>query len=210
MTHFIASFRRIAKSRLTGLTAIITLSLLFSISCNSPAKDASDEKPLSEEEKHLPENALRGLKWPEDLDVTLFAHEPMLVNPTNMDIDEKGRVWVCEGYNYRYTLHPDNPYNKAGDRIVVMEDTDGDGKADKQTVFYQGEDINSALGIAVLGNKVIVSRSPDVFLFTDDNGDGVADKKDTLFTGIGGTEHDHAIHAFNFGPDGKLYFNFGN
>ncbi|MBX2921460.1 MAG: c-type cytochrome [Chitinophagaceae bacterium] len=210
MIHSINFFRKISKRKLTGLTATIMLSLLFSISCNSPAKDASDEKTLSEEEKHQPENALRGLKWPDDLDITLFAHEPMLVNPTNMDIDENGRVWVCEGYNYRYTLHRDNPYDKAGDRIVIMEDTDGDGKADKQTVFYQGEDINSALGIAVLGNKVIISRSPDVFLFTDENGDGVADKKDTLFTGIGGTEHDHAIHAFNFGPDGKLYFNFGN
>ncbi|HEX5025365.1 MAG TPA: PVC-type heme-binding CxxCH protein, partial [Agriterribacter sp.] len=61
-----------------------------------------------------------------------------------------------------------------------------------------------------LGNKVIVSRSPDVFVFTDNDNDGVADKKDTLFTGISGVEHDHAIHAFNFGPDGKLYFNFGN
>lgn len=190
--------------------------ILLSISvclygCNQPEdKESVEEKQLTEEEKHLPENALLGIKWPDDLDIELFASEPMLINPTNMDIDEKGRVWVCEGYNYRYSLHPDNPYNKEGDRIIIMEDTDGDGKADKQTVFYQGEDINSALGIAVLGNKVIVSRSPDVFVFTDNDGDGKADKKDTLFSHINGVEHDHAIHAFNFGPDGKLYFNFGN
>lgn len=207
MLHVTMPFTGIFKSR---LLCMAIAALLFSMSCNSPEKSPADKKPLSDAEKHLPENALRGLQWPDDLDITLFAHEPMLINPTNMDIDEKGRVWVCEGYNYRYTLHPDNPYNKAGDRIMVIEDADGDGKADKETVFYQGEDINSALGIAVLGNKVIVSRSPDVFVFTDNNDDGVADKKDTLFTGIGGTEHDHAIHAFNFGPDGKLYFNFGN
>jgi len=207
MMYTIMSFPGIFKKR---SLCIAIATLFISIGCNSPANRPADEKTLTDEEKHLPENALRGLQWPDDLDITLFANEPMLINPTNMDIDEKGRVWVCEGYNYRYTLHPDNPYNKAGDRIIVMQDSDGDGKADKQTVFYQGEDINSALGIAVLGNKVIVSRSPDVFVFTDNNGDGVADKKDTLFTGIGGTEHDHAIHAFNFGPDGKLYFNFGN
>ncbi|MFT3703638.1 MAG: HEAT repeat domain-containing protein [Agriterribacter sp.] len=198
----------------TKLTFSAAFFYLFLQACSSPEKKAApatvDEKPLTEEQKHLSENALRGLKWPEDLNIDLFASEPMLVNPTNMDIDEKGRVWVCEGYNYRYTLHPDNPYEKKGDRIVILEDTDKDGKADKQTVFYQGEDINAALGIAVLGNKVVVSRSPDVFVFTDDNGDGVADKKDTLFTGIQGMDHDHAIHAFSFGADGKLYFNYGN
>lgn len=207
MQIFLASFPELSKRNLFLMLAVFSLCYC---SCDQPDKKPAGAKQLSEEEKHLPENALAGIKWPDDLDVTLFASEPMLVNPTNMDIDEKGRVWVCEGYNYRYTLHPDNPYNPQGDRIVIMEDTDGDGKADKQTVFYQGEDINSALGIAVLGNKVIVSRSPDVFVFTDENGDGKADKKDTLFSHISGVEHDHAIHAFNFGPDGKLYFNFGN
>jgi putative membrane-bound dehydrogenase-like protein len=206
-----------AFSRLSCLTIRILFLLqtafllsLLPAGCQLPDQREENHRPLSETEKHMPENALRGIKSAEDLRISLFAHEPMLVNPTNMDIDEKGRVWVCEGYNYRYTLNPDNPYKKEGDRIVILEDSNGDGIANKQTVFYQGEDINSALGIAVLGNKVIVSRSPNVFIFTDENNDGVADKKDTLFSGISGLEHDHAIHAFNFGPDGKLYFNFGN
>ncbi len=199
--------------QLTGIISFLYPAFLLSLllaSCQSPEKKNRENSPLSEVQKHLPENALNGLKGADDLQISLFAHEPMLVNPTNMDIDEKGRVWVCEGYNYRYSLNPDNPYKKEGDRIVILEDSNGDGMADKQTVFYQGEDINSALGIAVLGNTVIVSRSPNVFVFTDEDNDGVADKKDTLFTGISGQEHDHAIHAFNFGPDGKLYFNFGN
>jgi len=62
----------------------------------------------------------------------------------------------------------------------------------------------------VLGNKVIVSCSPNVYLFTDTDGDGKADKKEILFSGISGVDHDHGVHAFVFGPDGKLYFNFGN
>ncbi|HRP55875.1 PVC-type heme-binding CxxCH protein [Agriterribacter sp.] len=197
------------RKALFFLHTALLVTLLFP-ACRMPDQNPGDDKPLSDAQKHLPEYALRGLNGAPDLQITLFAHEPMLVNPTNMDIDEKGRVWVCEGYNYRYSLNPDNPYKKEGDRIVILEDRDGDGQADKQTVFYQGEDINSALGIAVLGNKVIVSRSPGVYIFTDENNDGVSDKKDTLFTGISGEEHDHAIHAFNFGPDGKLYFNFGN
>ena len=166
---------------------------------------------LSEEQRHLPANALRGLTVGDDsLSVGLFAAEPMLVNPTNMDIDARGRVWVCEGFNYRNQINPQNPYRKEGDRIVILEDTSGDGIADKSTVFYQGPDIDAALGISVLGNKVIVSRSPNVYIFTDEDGDGKADRKDTLFTAIGGIQHDHAIHSFNFGPDGLLYFNFGN
>jgi putative membrane-bound dehydrogenase-like protein len=62
----------------------------------------------------------------------------------------------------------------------------------------------------VLGNKVIVSCSPNVLVLTDENGDDVADKKEILFTGIKGVDHDHGVHAFSFGPDGKLYFNMGN
>lgn len=145
----------------------------------------------------------------EGLEVTLFASEPQVVNPANMDIDSRGRVWVTEGANYRLwqkwgKLRP------GGDRIMILEDTDLDGAADKETVFYQGDDVNTALGICVLGNKVIVSCSPQVLMFTDTDGDDKADKKEVLFSNIKGVDHDHGVHAFTFGPDGRLYFNFGN
>lgn len=166
--------------------------------------------PLTEAQQRLPENAVGGLKTAAGLQTTLFASEPAIRNPTNMDIDEKGRVWVTEAYNYRNELNPSHPYKAAGDRIMILEDLDGDGKADTAKVFYQDTSINAALGICVLGNKVIVSCSPNVFIFTDTDGDDKADKKELLFRGIGGVQHDHAIHAFTFGPDGKLYFNFGN
>src|ERR1700756_4084287 len=135
------------------------------------------------------------------LALTLFASEPMIRNPTDMDIDERGRVWITEGVNYRSTFQPWGVLQPAGDRIVILEDTDGDGVADKATTFYQGPEINSALGICVLGNKAIVSCSPNVYIFTDTDGDGKADKKGLLFSGIGGVDHDHGVHAFSFGPD---------
>jgi putative membrane-bound dehydrogenase-like protein len=144
------------------------------------------------------------------LGVSLFAAEPMVRNPTDMDIDERGRVWITEGVNYRSSFQRWGTLDPAGDRIVVLEDTDGDGRADKETTFYQDPSINSALGICVLRNKVIVSDSPNVFVLTDTDGDGKADKRELLFTGIGGFDHDHGVHAFTFGPDGKLYFNMGN
>ncbi|MEO7960747.1 MAG: PVC-type heme-binding CxxCH protein, partial [Ginsengibacter sp.] len=194
---------------------IICLSILFGCKSKEPVTASKADRDsayikLSDDEKRLPKNALAGLDVADGLQATLFASEPMMGNPTNIDVDSKGRVWVCEAFNYRPTLNPGNPQREAGDRILILEDTNGDGIADTAKVFYQGTDVNAALGIAVFGNKVIVSCSPNVFLFTDTNGDDKADTKEVLFTHVGGEQHDHAVHAFTFGPDGKLYFNFGN
>ena len=153
-----------------------------------------------------PKEALDSMDVGEGLEATLFAAEPMMLSPTNIDIDERGRVWVCEVVNYRRR----NGQRKEGDRILILEDTNGDGKADTKKVFYQGRDIDSAMGICVLGNKVIVSVSPNIFIFTDNNGDDVPDSKEVFFTKTGVPQHDHSAHAFVFGPDGKLYWNFGN
>lgn len=184
---------------------------LILASCGGPSRKIDvDRSKFTDEQKRLPENAVSGLKVADGLGISLFASEPMMTNPTNLDIDHTGRVWITEGYNYRITLHPYQPVKDVGDRILILEDTNGDGKADTSKVFYQDTSINAALGIAVLGNKVIVSCSPNVFVLTDSDGDDKADKKEILFQGIGGVQHDHAIHAFTFGPDGKLYFNFGN
>ncbi|AKD57696.1 PVC-type heme-binding CxxCH protein [Spirosoma radiotolerans] len=164
---------------------------------------------LGDDDKHDPKYAVGSLNVAPGLEATLFAAEPMLANPTDIDVDARGRVWVCEAYNYRPAING-NPTRKEGDRIVILEDQNGDGKADVSKVFYQGADIESPLGIWVQGNKVIVSDSPNVWVFTDENGDDKADKKELLFTGIGGEQHDHGMHTFVFGPDGKWYFNFGN
>ncbi|MFK5972126.1 MAG: PQQ-dependent sugar dehydrogenase [Flavobacteriaceae bacterium] len=190
---------------------ILSISIFMGFySCTSKNKEVTVSQELTEIDKRKVENALAGLDIHEGLEATVFAAEPMLMNPTNIDIDSKGRVWVCEAYNYRYDLNPNNARNKEGDRILILEDTNGDGKADLRKVFYQGKDIDAALGIAVFGNTVIVSTSPNIWVFTDEDGDGRSDKKELLFSGIGGMQHDHGVHSFVFGPDGKLYFNFGN
>jgi putative membrane-bound dehydrogenase-like protein len=164
----------------------------------APCRAADDDHPASK--------AVAGLDVAPGLEATLFASEPMLASPTNIDVDDRGRVWICEVVNYRHRAGE----RPAGDRILILEDTDGDGRADKSTVFYQGRDIDSAMGICVLGNHVIVTASPKVFVFTDTNGDGKADKKELLFTETGQSQHDHSAHKFLFGPDGRLYWNFGN
>ena len=184
----------------------------FATSCNSANdnKAAQDTLPaLTEEQKHLSQNALKGLVVNPELEIQMVATEPMLKNPTNMDVDERGRIWITEAYNYRPEING-NPTTVKGDRIIILEDTNGDGTADTTKIFYQGPELNAPLGVCVLGNRVLVSQSPYVWAFYDDNGDDKADRKEILFQGIGGEQHDHGMHTFTFGPDGKLYFNFGN
>ncbi|MGV8879602.1 MAG: PVC-type heme-binding CxxCH protein [Sphingobacteriaceae bacterium] len=193
----------------TLLLAFVLTLLIVGSSCNSekPGKISSTDS-LTEDQKRLSENALKGLNVYDDLEVRLVAAEPLFKNPTNIDVDDRGRVWVTEAYNYR--PFNGNPINPAGDRIMILEDTNGDGQLDTAKVFYQGPEIDAPLGVCVLGNRVIISQSPYVWVFYDDNADDKADRKEILFQGIGGEQHDHGMHSFTFGPDGKLYFNFGN
>jgi putative membrane-bound dehydrogenase-like protein len=158
-----------------------------------------------------PADAVKGLDVAEGLEAKLFSSEPQISNITNIDVDHLGRVWAAEVKNYRKWKNS----RPEGDRILVLEDTDGDGVADKQTVFYQGRDIDSVHGICVLPSpdgktRVIVSAGDKVMNFYDDDGDLKSDRQDVMFSGISGTQHDHGIHAVMAGPDGKLYFNFGN
>lgn len=166
-----------------------------------------DQQPqLDDVAGHDPADAIAGLDVTEGLQATLFAAEPDIYSITNIDIDHRGRVWACEVKNYR----GNNGSRPEGDRILILEDTNQDGVADTKRVFYQGRDIDSAMGICVLGKHVIVSASPTVWIFTDENGDDIPDRKEPLFSQTGQPQHDHSAHSFVYGPDGKLYWNFGN
>jgi putative membrane-bound dehydrogenase-like protein len=164
-----------------------------------------------------PEKALSTFKVVDGLELSLWASEPLFCNPTCIDIDHRGRVWVCESVNYRHTLHGQPPRRPEGDRIVILEDSHGTGHADKATTFYQSPEILAPLGIAVAkdpvgpGYKVFVCQSPDILVFEDKDGDGHADgppKK--LLTGFGGIDHDHGVHGIFIGPDMMLYFSVGD
>ncbi|MGN6438093.1 MAG: PVC-type heme-binding CxxCH protein [Agriterribacter sp.] len=152
------------------------------------------------------------LHLPDDLEVTLWASSPMLYNPTNMDVDSKGRVWVTEAVNYRnFNNDPQKFHHRdKGDRVMILEDTDHDGIADSAKVFVQDTSLLAPVGLAVIGNKVIVSCAPNIIVYTDENGDDQPDKKEIFLTGFGGKDHDHSLHAVLGGPDGKWYFNTGN
>lgn len=189
---------------------IFSLAILLGLlGCKTEAPK-TDYAELNEAQRRLVKNALASMEVADGLEVGLFASEPQVANPTNIAIDARGRVWVCEARNYRLPYNDKFEKQEKGDRIIILEDTDEDGEADQQKVFYQGTDLLSPLGIAVLGNKVYVSSSPTLQVFTDEDGDDLPDSRDTLFITEGGYDHDHGLHAIKFGPDGKLYFNFGN
>jgi putative membrane-bound dehydrogenase-like protein len=164
--------------------------------------DADSLKP-----QRVPVNAFT---LPEDLEVTVWATSPMLLNPTNMDTDEAGRIWVTEGVNYRRHLGR----RKEGDRVVVLEDTDGDGQADQSHTFVQDPELIAPLGIAVFGNQIVVSQPPHLIVYTDVDGDlkfdPKKDRRENVLSGFFGNNHDHSLHAVVAGPDGKWYLSQGN
>ncbi len=176
---------------------IPVINLLTGCSSPSPAKTVKNDV---------------GLFLPDDLEATLWAESPMIYNPTNMDVDLKGRIWVTEAVDYRNYNNDSTKFlhHPLGDRVMILEDTDHDGKADTSKVFVQDRDLISPVGIAVIGNKVIVSCSPNLIVYTDENGDDVPDKKEIFLTGFGGRDHDHSLHSVTAGPDGNWYFNVGN
>ncbi len=98
---------------------------------------------LSLEERQSAAHAADAFELANGLAVGTFATEPMVVNPTNLAIDARGRIWVCESYNYAV---PEEEQTETGGRITILEDTDQDGRADKRTVYYQGEDVHSSPG----------------------------------------------------------------
>src|SRR5687768_14258992 len=193
--HMLDLFTRLLAS-VAGVVAVV-----FGLQAAPPAPSTLLAPPT-------PLDGIEALAVAPGLAATLVAEAPTITNPTNIDVDARGRIWPVEGFNYR-KFKP-KPLRAEGDRVVILEDTTGDGVSDKTTVFYQGTDIDAAMGIAVFGNKVYVSAYTKIFVFTDTNGDDKPDKKEVLFTASGPADHDHSTHAFVFGPDGRLYFNGGN
>ena len=180
----------------------------------APKKAPADKEPpapyVPSEGGSLPASLFQ---LPEGLEVTLWARSPMLANPTNIDFDAQGRLWVNEGVNYR-TYNKGGKRRPEGDRVIVLSDTQGKGFADSVQTFVQNPEWTSPLGIAVIDNVVYVSHAPTITKYTDVNRDGkfdaAVDKQETFLTGFGGQDHDHSLHAVVAGPDGKLYINSGN
>ncbi len=139
---------------------------------------------------------------PPGFEVNLFAADPALAKPIHMNFDPQGRLWVASSEVYPQI----KPGEKATDRVLILEDTDNDGKADKTTVFADGLLIPT--GVAPGDGGAYVADSTDLVHFSDpDPKTGKARKKRIVLSGFGTEDTHHILHTFRWGPDGCLYMN---
>lgn len=146
-----------------------------------------------------PEESMKLVQVPVGFELQLFASEPDIVNPMAMCWDEKGRLYVVETEDY-----PNEVRQEGGnDRIKILEDTNGDGKADKITVFAEGLNIPTSL-VAVNGG-ILISMAPDFIFLKDTNGDGKADLRETVITGWGKSDTHAGPSNLKYGFDNKIW-----
>lgn len=150
-----------------------------------------------------PGRAADTMRVPEGVRVQLYASEPEVMQPIGFCIDDRNRLWVAEAYNY--------PHHgtRAGDRIVILEDVDGDGQHDQRTVFYEG--LNYVSGIEVGFGGAWVMSPPFMYFIPDRDGDDVPDTEpQLLLDGFGNHANAHNMaNGFAWGPDGWLYATHG-
>jgi len=147
------------------------------------------------------EAALEGFKLPAGAKIEVFAADPQISKPIQMNWDKQGRLWLVGSSMYPQI----KPGQKEGDQLFVVEDTTGDGHADKVELFADGLYIPTAV---VPGDGgVYVANSIEVLFLKDTDGDGKADFREVVLSGFGTEDTHHLLHTFQFGPEGMLWFN---
>tara|TARA_R110002096_G_scaffold316010_17_gene510442 strand:- start:7053 stop:11594 length:4542 start_codon:yes stop_codon:yes gene_type:complete len=141
-----------------------------------------------------------GFKIPDGLEVNVFAADPMISKPVQMNWDAHGRLWLVSSPMYPHI----EPLQEESDQVLVLEDLDSDGRADKVTSFASGLHIPTAV---IPGDGgAYVANSTEILFLKDTDGDLVADEREVMLSGFGTEDTHHLIHTFRHGPDGMLYF----
>jgi putative heme-binding domain-containing protein len=144
---------------------------------------------------------LAEFKLGDGLEINLFAADPMIAKPIQMNWDHRGRLWVASSSVYPQI----KPGQTADDKIVVLEDADGDGKADKHTVFADGLLIPT--GVLPDPDGCYVANSTELLYLRDNDGDGKADDRTVVLTGFGSEDTHHILHTFRWGVGGHMFIN---
>ncbi len=181
--------------------------------------DESNLPPVTEVKSNIPgpnpdkshvflsgEEAIKKMTVHSGMKVNLFASEdmfPELVNPVQMAWDTRGRLWVAAWLNYPER----SPTSKTGDSLLIFEDTDGDGKADKCTHF--ADDLNGPTGFQFYKDGVLLIQAPDVWFLRDTDGDGKADWKELILMGLDSADSHHTANAICLDPSGSIYLSDG-
>ncbi|MCI0702092.1 MAG: HEAT repeat domain-containing protein, partial [Planctomycetia bacterium] len=152
------------------------------------------------------EEAIKSMTIGKGMKVTLFADEamfPELAKPVQMAWDTKGRLWVAVWPSYPH-WKPTEPYN---DKLLIFEDTNGDGKADTMKVF--AERLQNPTGFEFYNGGVIIAQAPDLMFLKDTNGDDKADTRERILHGLDTADTHHTSNSFVLDPGGALYFQEG-
>lgn len=181
---------------------------------------AADTHLVRETEALTPEQELAALHVPEGFEIQLFASEPMINKPINMAFDAKGRLWVSSTVEYPYSADKSRWSDAQGtrvkdsrDAIKILEDTDGDGRADKVTDFADG--LNIPTGVVPWHKPehkagCIAWSIPNIWYFADTDGDGKADLREVVFGPLGYEKDTHGMcSSFRLGLDGWIYATHG-
>ena len=173
------------------------------------AQEVADEEPNrggeARYEARDPAYALEHLYPAEGYEVSLFASEQdfPIGNPVALAFDSRGRLWVATMPSYPQRLPDEEP----DDKIIILEDRDGDGRADHHTVFASG--LHVPTGFELGDGGVYVAQQPNLMFIQDTDGDDVADRYEVILHGFGTEDSHHSISAFTWGPGGALYFQEG-
>jgi putative heme-binding domain-containing protein len=150
--------------------------------------------------------AIENLTLAKGIKVELFASEemfPELVNPVQMAFDTQGRLWVAAWDSYPHW----KPGDELNDKLLVLEDTDGDGRADRCLTF--ADHLHNPTGFEFWGGGVFVAMAPDLLFLRDLDGDGKADTRERVLSGLDSADTHHTSNSFTFDPGGALYFQEG-
>lgn len=148
-----------------------------------------------------PTREIDELNLADGFEISLYAADPDIASPIQMNFDPQGRLWIAGSNTYPHIA----PGNEADDKIVLLEDCDGDGVAEKSTIFARGLLIPT--GIAPGDGGVYVANSTELLHMRDTDGDNVADESRVVLSGFGTEDTHHILHTLRWGPDGMLYFN---
>jgi putative heme-binding domain-containing protein len=175
-----------------------TLALIALLGTISPAFAQNIPSEIPDPD---PEIERRSFQVADSFEVNLFAADPLLAKPIQMNFDPAGRLWVACSEVYPQI----KPGQKANDKIIILEDRAGTGRADKTTVFAGGLLIPT--GVVPGDGGAYVAEGTRIIFLADTDGDGKADRRRIVLSGFGTQDTHHLIHTLHWGPDGMLYFN---
>ncbi len=175
----------------------LVLTACFALICSS----AFAQRDLKNIPDPDPELERKSFHVAEGFDVNLYAADPRIAKPIQMNFDPQGRLWIASSEVYPHIA----PGQKPNDKVLVIEDADGDGVAEKTTVFAEGLFIPT--GVLPGDGGAYVANSTELLHFRDTDGDGKADERRVVLSGFGTEDTHHILHTLRWGVEGFLYMN---